>query len=118
MPLAAEMQPGGLVLESTFTALIDVVKGRHPWLPASLALRHPFRSYEHVPALRCPTLILHGDRDRVIDVEHGRDLALLIEDTEYLELEGVTHSGLLAEAQARVVLDRFAERVVPSARRP
>lgn len=114
LPLAAETAPGGLVLESTFTALIDVVKARHPWLPAGLALRHPFRSHDFAEDLRCPTLVLHGDRDRVIGVEHGRALADLIEGAEYLELPGVTHSGLLAEAEARVALDRFAARAVPS----
>ena len=117
LPLAAQMGPGGLVLESTFTALIDVVKGRHPWLPASLALRHPFRSHQYVEDLRCPTLILHGDQDRVIGVEHGRALAERIEGAEYLELPGVTHSGLLNEAKASIALDRFVESSVPATRR-
>lgn len=38
-----------------------------------------------------PTLVIHGDADPIVPVEHGRKLAELIPDCTYLELAGLSH---------------------------
>lgn len=46
---------------------------------------------EALRALDVATLIVHGDRDPLIDVSGGRRTAELISDAEYLEIEGMAH---------------------------
>ncbi len=38
-----------------------------------------------------PTLVIHGDADRLLPVDNGRALARLIPDARYVELPGVGH---------------------------
>ena len=40
---------------------------------------------------RTPTLILHGDPDRVVPVQHGRALARRIQGAEFRVVPGGTH---------------------------
>ena len=42
-------------------------------------------------ALRVPTLVLHGDRDTLIDPSGGRHTAELIPNAIYVEIEGMGH---------------------------
>jgi pimeloyl-ACP methyl ester carboxylesterase len=42
-------------------------------------------------ALKVPTLVIHGDRDPLIDVSGGRRTAELVPDAELIELEGMGH---------------------------
>lgn len=49
----------------------------------------------HVEKITIPLLLVHGDEDRVVDVEHSREMAEELEDHnkkfEYIELENGTH---------------------------
>jgi 3-oxoadipate enol-lactonase len=66
-----------------------------------------FDSYDRVPDLRVPTLVLHGTEDRLIPAENGRRLAARIPDAELVLLEGAGHvyHSEQAEAADAVVLD-------------
>ncbi|HEX4182933.1 MAG TPA: alpha/beta fold hydrolase [Caulobacteraceae bacterium] len=55
---------------------------------------------EAVGRLAMPTLVLHGDEDRTVDVEHGRELAEAIPNSRLVILEGAGHNYLVAAAQA------------------
>ena len=44
-----------------------------------------------LPVIRTPTLVMHRAGDRVIPVDRGREIAGLIPDATYLELEGEDH---------------------------
>jgi pimeloyl-ACP methyl ester carboxylesterase len=64
-------------------------------------------SYDRLPTIRVPTLILHGSEDRVIHVENARVLASRIPGAELAILEGaghVYHSERAQEAD-ELVLD-------------
>ena len=81
--LAAELSEGGqtplaLVVESTFRSVADVAAQAYPWLPVRRLLRHPFDSISLAPQVGCPSLVLHGADDDLIDVQHGRDLAVAL----------------------------------------
>ena len=41
-----------------------------------------------LPSIRVPTLVMHRQGDRAVDVEHGRELAALIPNSVYKELPG------------------------------
>ncbi len=42
-------------------------------------------------AIACPTLIVHGDVDPIIDVAHGRFLAERIPGARLVVLDGMSH---------------------------
>ncbi|MFG0335316.1 MAG: alpha/beta hydrolase [Maioricimonas sp. JB049] len=66
--------PAGLILRSTFTSLVDVAAERFPWLPVRMCLIDRFDSRSRIPRIGCPLLIIHGTRDRLIPIAHGREL--------------------------------------------
>jgi pimeloyl-ACP methyl ester carboxylesterase len=64
----------GVILESTFTSIADVVASGPggTWLGALAGRR--FESVEKIGRLRAPLLYFHGDRDEVIRYELGQRL--------------------------------------------
>jgi class 3 adenylate cyclase/alpha-beta hydrolase superfamily lysophospholipase len=44
-----------------------------------------------LPLVGVPTLVLHRDRDRLVDAAHGRYYAAHIDGAEFVELEGIDH---------------------------
>jgi fermentation-respiration switch protein FrsA (DUF1100 family) len=73
--LAVERPPMALVLRSPFTSLADVGRVHYPFLPVRLLLRDRYASVEQVGGLRCPVLVLAGDRDGIVPWEQSRRLA-------------------------------------------
>lgn len=64
-----------------------------PWnLPGHFAavLRTP-SLIDRLGEISAPTLVLHGDEDPIVPVEHGRFLAESIEGAIYHEFEGLSH---------------------------
>ena len=51
---------------------------------------------EAVASLAMPTLVLHGDEDRAVDVKHGRELAATIPHSRLVVFEGAGHNYLVA----------------------
>ncbi len=76
-PLAARAPGvGGVILESTFTDLLEMGRAVYPFLP-SLLLRRLRGHYDTRGAageITAPVLVIHGDRDRLIPVEMGHAL--------------------------------------------
>jgi pimeloyl-ACP methyl ester carboxylesterase len=101
--LAEQVQPAGLVMESTFLSIAEVAKARFPLYPVDQLLKHPFDTKSRAPNIACPTLVMHADRDQTIPVSHGRALAKLFPDARYVEVEGLGHGETLplADPQAR-----------------
>ena len=66
--LASRRPVAGLVLESSFTTAFRVLT-RVPLVPFD-----KFRNLEKLKRVRCPVLIIHGRRDRVIPFAHGLKL--------------------------------------------
>ena len=42
-------------------------------------------------ALDVPTLVVHGENDTLLSIEHGRRTAELSPGAEFLEIEGMSH---------------------------
>jgi len=70
--LSRERALAALVLESTFTGVRPIA--RRFGLVGPL-VRDPLESLEAVAAYRGPVLVLHGENDGLVPVEHGRALA-------------------------------------------
>ena len=54
------------------------------------ALRSPDR-IDGLRALDIPALVVHGEHDTLLPIEHGRRTAELIPGAEFLEIEGMSH---------------------------
>ncbi|MCH9003231.1 MAG: alpha/beta hydrolase [Planctomycetes bacterium] len=72
--LARRHNPAALVVESTFTSLVDVGRHHYPLLPVSLIATHRFDSLSKIAGIACPKLFLHGTDDALIPIDLGRAL--------------------------------------------
>lgn len=93
--LAEERNPAALVLESTFTSVLDVVREKYPMYPAKLLLKHPFDTRSRAARVGVPVLVLHGATDPLVPVAHGRELPTLFADAQYVEAPDRGHNTSL-----------------------
>jgi fermentation-respiration switch protein FrsA (DUF1100 family) len=111
--VAAERPAAALILESPFTAALDIAAATYPWVPVSLLMLDPFLSREHIRRVDEPLLILHGTTDRVVPVAHGRALfAVAGEPKELVIVEGAGHGDLWERGLWSAVLGFLARRNV------
>jgi pimeloyl-ACP methyl ester carboxylesterase len=107
--LAAEVQPELTVLISPYESIAALAGEIYPWVPGAL-LRYPLRTDLALPRIRGPVLMLHGDQDTTIPVDHSQRLLALAPNARRVVIEGAGHNDLqsfdayrqaLAEALAR-----------------
>jgi fermentation-respiration switch protein FrsA (DUF1100 family) len=72
--LAAEVQPAGLVLRSPFGSLAEAGRFHYPFLPVRWLLRDRFASNDVIGRIHAPLLMVAGDRDRIVPLDHTRRL--------------------------------------------
>jgi len=72
--LAAEAQPAGAILESSFSSAKDAARAAFPLLSRVAMVRYRFDAESAVRRLRCPVLVLHSPHDNVIPYALGRKL--------------------------------------------
>ena len=112
-----------------FFAMLDFVTVRRPWLPSSIGAFLAAEQVKRKPELvelfdgwvaqdggaldaalervKAPTLVIHGERDRVIDVSSARAIAERIPTSKLLVLPDVGHVPQLEVPQrvARAITD-------------
>ena len=72
--LAVEHPPAAVVLRSPFPSLAEVGRKHYPFLPVQLLLRDRFSCSDRIARLTCPVLIVAGEVDSIVPVEHSRSL--------------------------------------------
>jgi fermentation-respiration switch protein FrsA (DUF1100 family) len=109
--LAVEVQPAALILRSPFTSLADVGRVHYGWLPIiDGLLRDRFASIERIAQVRCPVLVITGDRDTIVPAEQSRRLyAAASEPKRFVLIDGAGHNDfeLLAGQRLLDELKRF-----------
>jgi fermentation-respiration switch protein FrsA (DUF1100 family) len=109
--LAAARPVRCVVLTTPFASALDVARAAYPWLPVALLMRHPFDSLAHAPRLAMPALVLMGEADRVIPVEHSERLAAAWGGpVERLRLPGFGHNDLDVHPGYHAAIKTFLER--------
>lgn len=87
----------GVIIESTFTSIPDVVRGmKWGWVPGiGLAVTQPFDSMSKIAQVRTPLLVLHGTADGVVPHTMADTLfaAAGSAEKQIVKIEGGTHSG-------------------------
>ena len=71
--LASHDGANGLILENTFSSIVDVGKSKMSWLPAS-AVSQRFDSVSKIADYHGPLIQTHGSRDEIIPFEFGNRL--------------------------------------------
>jgi fermentation-respiration switch protein FrsA (DUF1100 family) len=74
LQLALEVAPRALVLESPFTSIPDMARAVYPFLPVWPLVRTRYDNLAKIGRLRCPLLVLHGEKDEVVPFAQGRRL--------------------------------------------
>lgn len=72
--LATRHSPAALIVESSFTSLVDIGKIHYPLLPVRWILRYRYDSINKVSQIARPKLFIHGREDRLIPFENGKTL--------------------------------------------
>jgi alpha-beta hydrolase superfamily lysophospholipase len=91
--LATEVEANLLVLVSPYSSIRDAARDHYPWIPSSI-LRYPMPTHQWLPHVKMPTLILHGDRDAVIGVEHAVRLLRLARRGELIRIPEASHEDI------------------------
>ncbi|MCB9758572.1 MAG: alpha/beta hydrolase [Alphaproteobacteria bacterium] len=91
--LPPEEKPRALLLESTFTAAVDVAAHAYPWLPVRWVMRNRFDSLSRAGSLGVPTVLVHGDADAVIPAGQSRRLGEAIPGSTLIIVPGGDHNG-------------------------
>ena len=109
--VAAEFDPGALLLLATFHSAMRVAcEHNPPWLVRATMVS-PFDSAAQAPQVTCPTVLVHGDADTLIDPAHARDLAACFPQQAALQMvPGAEHpADLLADPRAWEAVSSWIE---------
>jgi len=71
--LATEVDPAGLIVESSFTSIPDMAGKHYPFVPKFM-IRTRMNSLIKIPAISCPKLFIHSKADRVVPYALGKKL--------------------------------------------
>lgn len=108
VPLAAELSregtpPGGLIIRSSFSSMVDAAAEHYPWLPVRWVLRDRYESINVIGDVTCPILVLHGDADKVVPLRLGKKLFAAAPAQSatgvakrFVRLPGAGHNNVLA----------------------
>jgi uncharacterized protein len=119
---AAGTPPGGLILRSTFSSLVDVAAHHYWWLPVRIFLVDRFPSTDRIATVTCPILVIHGTADTIVPFSYGQRLfEAAPEKSEqavaktFAPLRGAGHNDILyvARDEYRKAVRDFFECVNP-----
>jgi uncharacterized protein len=102
LDLAREHPPLGLVLLSAFTGVRELGRLHYPFVPASL-VPDAYPTLRGIHELHAPLLVLHGDRDDIVPLSHGRALFEAAPDPKRMKVfTGRGHNDLAPLAGAEL----------------
>ena len=107
--LASKQPVGRLILEAPFTSAAEVARLSYPLIPVGLLMKDQFRSDARVGAITVPTLVLHGELDRVVPIAFGERLyAAIRAPKQFVRFANGEHEGLDAHGAIAAVRDFLA----------
>ena len=109
--VAARRECGALVLESGFSSAGDMAGEIMPWLPRFVRslTKNKLDTVSKLPHVRCPVLVVHGDRDELIPASQGRRLfEVAPEPKRLIIIEGAGHNDL-SNVGGEKYIDTLAE---------
>lgn len=120
LALASEQPPAALVLRSPFPSLVHVGRYHYPFLPVGPLLADRFDCLHLARTLRCPVLVIVGERDRIVPPSLSRKLfEAAPEPKRLLIVPGADHNDEELVEGEQVVAEtvRFAKEALGSSGR-
>ena len=98
--IATKTKVDGLILDRTFSSIVDIAAERYYFFPIRLVMRNQFRSIEKMPSYTGPLLQMHGDADEVVPYHFGKKLfdACSSKQKEFVTLVGLQHNDRWPES--------------------
>jgi len=91
--LAVKEKCCALILETPFTSIKEMGKKLYPYLPFTFFLRTKYDTLSKIGDIKVPTLIMHGDKDELVPIEHGKILYEKANDPkEFYTIPGAMHN--------------------------
>lgn len=72
--LASRQGARGLILDRTFSSMVDVASSHYPWLPVRWLLSNRYPSDKRIQKYSGPLLQIHGQADRIVPIRFGQAL--------------------------------------------
>ncbi|MEQ9230163.1 MAG: alpha/beta hydrolase [Cyclobacteriaceae bacterium] len=69
--LASTNNPRLLILESPYYSMSKMAKRYIPFMPISMALRFPIKTYKWIKYVNCPIKIIHGTSDKLVPFKNS-----------------------------------------------
>jgi fermentation-respiration switch protein FrsA (DUF1100 family) len=93
--LAADGGAKALVLENTFSRMVDVAAFSHWWLPVRLVMRNRYDSLARIQNYHGPVFQCHGSSDTLVPLRFGKELfdAAPTKDKTFVEGTGGHDDG-------------------------
>lgn len=112
--LASLNNPRMLVLESPFYSLTKVAFRFLPFMPMSLIMRFPIRTYKYLQYVNCPIKILHGTNDRLIPFSTAVQLSKIKpEHTRLYAVIGAGHNNMHTHEEYHRMLEEILHSKLP-----
>jgi hypothetical protein len=90
--VALNRPAAGLVLETPFRSVRAMARSMYPFVPSFL-IRTRLDNERKISQIRMPKLILHGDRDNLVPISHGRTLfELALPPKRFFVIPGASHN--------------------------
>jgi fermentation-respiration switch protein FrsA (DUF1100 family) len=92
---ATHAEPQGLILQGTFPDKMNLLTHYPFFYFLGLFSRYRLSTLEFMKDVRCPVLVVHGDRDRVVPIAAGQELYDRLQGKkEFYPVKGAGHADL------------------------
>ena len=92
--LAEQVNPGALIIESSFLSAPAMAKSMFPYLPCGLLCRFDYNTGERIKNVTCPVVVAHSMNDDTIPFKHGEKVyGHAGEPKIFVELKGGHNAG-------------------------
>jgi pimeloyl-ACP methyl ester carboxylesterase len=91
--LSARIKPDLTVLVSPYWSVAELARRHYPLLPAFL-LRYPLKTFQDIVQIQGPILLVHGELDRLIPIDHSVRLQAIARNAQLVRIERAAHNDL------------------------
>jgi fermentation-respiration switch protein FrsA (DUF1100 family) len=109
--VAEKREVAGVVFQSSFSSVSSMALSIYPLLPlTSLLTWNSFPTADRVATLKCPMLVVHGDRDEIVPYSEGKRLhRAAAPRADFHSIPGAHHNDLV-DVAGEVYLEGLGER--------
>ena len=107
--LANKYKSLGLIVESSFTSIIDMGKYKYPYLPIKYLANIHYPSIEIISNVNTPSLFIHSKHDEIVPYEFGKNLFNSAnEPKDFLDINGLHNDGFLTSGRIYTIgIEKF-----------